>query len=188
MDFCCRSNTRKSNIGRQRKIRFLQQLVPELAPNDTLCANYKRGYCGLHTHTQLPHSAWFLTSLPHSNRAKLTRRSHQNAVVSHASSLCSVLSSSTFSLSLTVGVSTLGCWICLYLYPSIASIRASSHWLQLQLDQKENEYLGQSHNLSLVSLLLQGILPDFHDGFWSLSFLFLLLCWLIHTKFHNIYY
>ena len=83
----------------------------------------------------------------------------------------------------------------LCLYPSIASITASSRRLQLQPDQKKNEYLGQSHmeneylgqfhmswrrNLSLVSLLLQSILPDFHDGFWSLSFWFLLLCWLIH--------
>ena len=94
-------------------MRFLQQLVPQLTQNGALCANYKKGYCGLHVHTHLPHSPWFLASLPHSKREKLTRQSHQNAAVSHASSLCSLLSSSTFSLSLALGVFKPARWICL---------------------------------------------------------------------------
>ncbi|KAL9441607.1 hypothetical protein AB3S75_020161 [Citrus x aurantiifolia] len=73
------------------------------------CANYKKGYCGLPTHTA-----------PTANE----QNPHQNAAVSHASSLCSVLSPSTFSLYLAVGVSTPGRWI----YLSVSTRR-----LQLQL-------------------------------------------------------
>ena len=64
------------------------------------------------------------THSSHSKRAKPTRQSHQNAAVSHASSLCSVPTPSTFSLYLAVGVSTPGRWICL---------SVSTRRLQLQL-------------------------------------------------------
>ena len=86
------------------KMRLLQHLVQKLAQIGAFCANYKKVYVAASfTHTHKTHTV--------NEQAKPTPKCSRFIFLLP----CSMLSPSTFSLSLTVGVSTSGRWLSLSL-------------------------------------------------------------------------